>query len=165
MRVMTTILTAALLALPVYASAAPKAVKSNKIYHKGWIDFNKNGKMDVYEDPSADIDARIADLLSQMTVEEKTCQMVTLYGYRRVLQDQLPTPEWKEKIWKDGVGAIDEHLNSFVGWNKEPSTESPYIWPASTHAKALNEVQRFFIEETRLGIPVDFAHMGSRTHP
>ena len=162
MRVMTTILTAALLVLPVYSSAAPKAVKSNKIYHKGWIDFNKNGKMDVYEDPSADIDARIADLLSQMTVEEKTCQMVTLYGYRRVLQDQLPTPEWKEKIWKDGVGAIDEHLNSFVGWNKEPSTESPYIWPASTHAKALNEVQRFFIEETRLGIPVDFTNEGIR---
>ena len=67
----------------------------NKIYHKGWIDFNKNGKMDVYEDPTADIDARIDDLLSQMNVDEKTCQMVTLYGYRRVLQDDLPTPAWK----------------------------------------------------------------------
>lgn len=27
----------------------------NKIYHKGWIDFNKNGKKDVYEDPAADV--------------------------------------------------------------------------------------------------------------
>ena len=23
------------------------------IYHKGWIDFNKNGKMDLYENPKA----------------------------------------------------------------------------------------------------------------
>jgi beta-glucosidase len=35
---------------------------------------------DVYEDPNASLDARIEDLLSQMTLEEKTCQMVTLYG-------------------------------------------------------------------------------------
>ncbi len=133
-----------------------------KIYHKGWIDFNKNGKMDVYENPKADIDKRIDDLLSQMTLEEKSCQMATLYGYRRVLRDQLPTPEWKNKIWKDGIGAIDEHLNSFKGWNQPLTTESPYIWPASKHAWALNEVQRFFIEETRLGIPVDFTNEGLR---
>ena len=66
-----------LVIMPLCADAAPK------IYHKGWIDFNKNGKMDVYENPKADLDARIEDLLSQMTVEEKTCQMATLYGYRR----------------------------------------------------------------------------------
>lgn len=138
------------------ATAAPK------IYHKGWIDFNKNGKMDIYENPKADIDKRIDDLLSQMTLEEKSCQMATLYGYRRVLRDQLPTPEWKNKIWKDGIGAIDEHLNSFKGWGQPLTTESPYIWPASKHAWALNEVQRFFVEETRLGIPVDFTNEGLR---
>ena len=142
--------------LPLFADATPK------IYHKGWIDFNKNGKMDVYENPKAKVEDRIEDLLSQMTLDEKTCQMVTLYGYRRVLQDQLPTPEWKNKIWKDGMGAIDEHLNSFKGWNTLLTTESPYIWPASNHAWALNEVQRFFIEETRLGIPVDFTDEGIR---
>lgn len=136
-------------------------VGKNKMYHKGWIDFNKNGKMDVYEDPSADIDARIEDLLSQMNVDEKTCQMVTLYGYRRVLQDDLPTPAWKNKLWKDGVGAIDEHLNGFRNWGL-PVTDNPNIWPASRHAWALNEVQRFFIEETRLGIPVDFTNEGIR---
>ena len=136
-------------------------IGKNKMYHKGWIDFNKNGKMDVYEDPSADIDARIEDLLSQMNVDEKTCQMVTLYGYRRVLQDDLPTPAWKNKLWKDGVGALDEHLNGFRNWGL-PVTDNPNIWPASRHAWALNEVQRFFIEETRLGIPVDFTNEGIR---
>jgi len=133
-----------------------------KMYHKGWIDFNKNGQKDVYEDPSAPIDARIEDLLKQMTLEEKTCQMVTLYGYRRVLQDDLPTPEWKNKLWKDGIGAIDEHLNSFKNWEQPLTTECPYIWPASKHAWAINEVQRFFIEETRLGIPADMTNEGIR---
>ena len=70
-------------------------------YKKGWIDFNKNGVKDTYEDPTAPIDARIEDLLSQMTLEEKTCQMVTLYGYKRVLKDDLPTSEWKNQLWKD----------------------------------------------------------------
>ena len=154
----------ALVAVQVEISAAELPVRfgKGKIYHKDWIDFNKNGVKDIFEDPTADLESRIENLLGQMTLEEKTCQMVTLYGYRRVLADQLPTPEWKQKLWKDGIGAIDEHLNSFVGWDVEPSTESPYIWPASTHAKALNEVQRFFIEETRLGIPVDFTNEGIR---
>ena len=61
-----------------------------KIYQKGWIDFNKNGKMDIYENPSAPIEERVKDLLSQMTTEEKTCQMATLYGSGRVLEDALP---------------------------------------------------------------------------
>lgn len=34
-------------------------------------DLNRNGKIDVYEDPSAPIDDRIEDLLGQMTVAEK----------------------------------------------------------------------------------------------
>ncbi|MDR1707553.1 MAG: glycoside hydrolase family 3 C-terminal domain-containing protein [Prevotella sp.] len=133
----------------------------NRMYQKGWIDFNKNGKMDVYEDPTATIENRIEDLLSQMTIDEKTCQMVTLYGYKRVLADDLPTPEWKNKLWKDGIGAIDEHLNGFQQWGLPPS-DNPFVWPASRHAWALNEVQRFFIEETRLGIPVDFTNEGIR---
>lgn len=76
-------------------------LKKQKIYRKGGIDFNKNGKMDVYESPKADIELRIKDLISQMTIEAKTCQMVTLYGYGRVLEDALPTPEWKNRLWKD----------------------------------------------------------------
>ena len=137
------------------------AQDNSRIYRKGWIDFNKNGVKDVYEDPSADIDDRIEDLLGQMTLDEKTCQMVTLYGYGRVLADDLPAPEWKEKLWKDGIGAIDEHLNGFRQWGLPPS-DNEYVWPASKHAWALNQVQRFFVEETRLGIPVDFTNEGIR---
>lgn len=132
-----------------------------EMYKKGWIDFNKNGVKDTYEDPTVPIDARIEDLLNQMTLEEKTCQMVTLYGYKRVLKDDLPTPEWKNQLWKDGIGAIDEHLNGFQQWGLPPS-DNEYVWPASKHAWALNEVQRFFIEDTRLGIPTDFTNEGIR---
>lgn len=96
-----------------------KPAKS-EMYRKGWIDFNKNGVKDVYEDPSAPLEARIENLLQQMTLDEKTCQMVTLYGYKRVLKDDLPTPEWKELLWKDGIGAIDEHLNGFQQWGLPP---------------------------------------------
>ena len=133
----------------------------HSMYHKGWIDFNKNGEKDLYEDPTVPVDARVEDLLRRMTMEEKTCQMVTLYGYKRVLNDDLPTPEWKNKLWKDGMGAIDEHLNGFQQWGLPPSS-NPFVWPASRHAWALNEVQRFFIEETRLGIPTDFTNEGIR---
>lgn len=137
-----------------------KPAKS-EMYHKGWIDFNKNGIKDIYEDPAATLDARIENLLQQMTLEEKTCQMVTLYGYKRVLKDALPTPEWKQMLWKDGIGAIDEHLNGFQQWGLPPS-DNENVWPASRHAWALNEIQRFFVEDTRLGIPVDFTNEGIR---
>lgn len=140
--------------------AVYKPVKSG-IYHKGWIDFNKNGVKDIYEDPAATLDARIENLLSQMTLDEKTCQMVTLYGYKRVLKDDLPTAKWKQMLWKDGIGAIDEHLNGFQQWGLPPS-DNENVWPASRHAWALNEVQRFFVEDTRLGIPVDFTNEGIR---
>ncbi|HKC62371.1 MAG TPA: glycoside hydrolase family 3 N-terminal domain-containing protein, partial [Pyrinomonadaceae bacterium] len=128
------------------------------IYHDGWIDLNKNGRKDVYEDSKADINARIEDLLSQMTLEEKTCQTATLYGYGRVLKDELPTPEWKKQIWKDGIANIDEHLN---GWGAQGS-KSIYSKDIKKHVWAMNEVQRFFIEETRLGIPADFTNEGLR---
>ena len=99
-------------------------MKSEKdIYHDGWIDFNKNGKKDVFEDPTQPQDSRIENLLAQMNVVEKTCQLATLYGYRRVLKDPLPTPKWKEEIWKDGIANI---------------------------------------EETRLGIPVEYTNEGIR---
>ena len=97
------------------------ATGKNGIYKKGWIDFNKNGVKDIYEDPEAHVDDRIKDLLNQMTVEEKTCQMATLYGYGRVLEDPLPTDDWKNKLWKDGIANIVEQLNGIgKGARKHP---------------------------------------------
>lgn len=141
------------LALPAQETSSAR----KDIYHNGWTDLNKNGRMDVYENPKADINKRINDLLSQMTLDEKTCQTATLYGYSRVLKDELPTPAWKNQVWKDGIANIDEHLN---GWAAGAS--SIYARDIKKHIWAMNEVQRFFIEETRLGIPVDFTNEGLR---
>jgi beta-glucosidase len=134
-------------------SAFLLAFPQNKTYR----DLNKNGRMDVYENPKAPIDARVEDLLSQMTLEEKTCQTATLYGYKRVLQDELPTANWKNEIWKDGIANIDEHLN---GWAQ--GSGSIYARDIEKHVWAMNEVQRFFVQQTRLGIPVDFTNEGLR---
>ncbi len=140
--------------LVVFFSLQISFAQKSSIYHKGWIDFNKNGVKDIYEDSEQEVDSRIEDLLSQMSIDEKTMQMVTLYGYGRVAKDQLPTPEWKTALWKDGLANIDEHCNGVV--------ESDYTFPYSKHVWALNKVQKFFVEDTRLGIPVEFTTEGIR---
>lgn len=137
---------------PLTATVAPK----DAIYHKGWIDFNKNGRMDVYENPAAPLEQRVQDLLAQMTLEEKTCQMATLYGSGRVLKDALPQPSWKTEVWKDGIGNIDEEHNGLGRF------KSQYAFPYTTHVEAKHTIQRWFVEETRLGIPVDFTNEGIR---
>jgi len=50
---------------------------------KGWRDLNHNGRIDPYEDARAPIDARVEDLLKQMTLAEKAGML---------LHGTLPTP-------------------------------------------------------------------------
>ncbi|RWY51093.1 glycoside hydrolase family 3 N-terminal domain-containing protein [Mucilaginibacter gilvus] len=145
-----------LLLLPLLSLSA--SAQQKNIYHKGWVDFNKNGKMDVFEDPSQTIEKRVNDLLSQMNIDEKTCQMATLYGYKRVLKDEMPVPRWKTEIWKDGIANIDEELNNLTSTTDDAPTQ--YSFPFSKHASAINTVQKWFVEETRMGIPVDFTNEG-----
>ncbi len=143
----------ALLNQPTYKECMEqhKPVTTRKdIYRDGWIDLNKNGKKDIYEDPSQPTEKRVADLISQMNLHEKTVQLATLYGYKRVLPDALPMQDWTSKLWKDGIGNIDEQLNGLRG--------NEWVFPASKHAWAINEIQRFFVEDTRLGVPVDFTN-------
>lgn len=136
----------------LFISVASTYSQNKSIYHIGWIDFNKNGVKDIYEDATLPIESRLKDLLDQMNLNEKTCQCATLYGYGRVLKDEQPTPEWKNEIWKDGIANIDEHLNGLV--------KTQYSYPFSKHAESINTMQRWFVEETRLGIPVDFSNEG-----
>lgn len=147
------------IALALSISPATEAARpsKNSIYHQGWIDFNKNGVKDVYEDPSKPVEDRVEDLLSQMNMDEKTCQLTTLYGYKRVLADSLPTAEWKTRVWKDGIANIDEQLNG-VGLGYWTARE--LIYPFSSHVEALHRIQKFFVEETRLGIPAEFSNEG-----
>lgn len=129
---------------------------AENIYHRNWIDFNKNGVKDIYEDCQAPIDDRIENLLGQMTMDEKTCQLATLYGSGRVLSDSLPTSEWKNEIWKDGIANIDEQANGLGTFGSSIS------FPYRKSIDNRQSIQRWFVEETRLGIPVDFTNEGIR---
>jgi beta-glucosidase len=66
--------------------------KKNTMYHQGWIDFNKNSVLYIFENPALPVEKPIEDLLSKMAMEEKINQCATLYGYQRVLKDELLTP-------------------------------------------------------------------------
>lgn len=116
---------------------------------EGWIDFNKNRKKDIYEDPTQDVEKRLDDLISQMTLEEKAGQLVTYYGFNKVLEDSVPTLAWKQTALRNGVANIDEHLNG-------------EIYDLKRLVACMHETQRFFVEYTRLGIPVDFSNEGIR---
>lgn len=124
------------------------------IYKDGWIDRNKNGEKDPYENPELSTDERIADLIGQMNMDEKTAQMGTIYGHKRILKDTHPTEKWKNEVWKDGIGNIDEHCNGVKGVLD--------MTGHAEHADLLNIIQRWFAEETRLGVPVDFTNEGIR---
>ena len=131
------------------------AQSRTSIYHPDYTDLNKNGVKDIYEDPGQPIAKRVADLVSQMNLDEKAGQLSTLYGYGAVLKDRLPTVGWKDSIWRFGIGNIDEQL---TGLRKD----TMYAFPYSAHAWALEQIQHWFMEETRLGIPVDFTTEGIR---
>jgi beta-glucosidase len=53
----------------------PPGSFNSQFYHGDWIDRNKNGSMDPYEDPNQPISKRVEDLLSRMTLEEKLAQL------------------------------------------------------------------------------------------
>ena len=139
------------LLLPIYHVSG-----NGDIYKEGWIDFNKNGIKDVYEDPAQQVEVRVKDLLQQMNLDEKTCQLATLYGSGRVLADKMPSENWKQKVWKDGIANIDEQANGLGTF----ASELPFPYAVSVRNR--HEIQKWFVEETRLGIPVDFTNEGIR---
>jgi len=76
----------------------PPSVGKPEIYRDGWIDFNKNGVMDPYEDPSRPVEERVEDLLSRMTLEEKLEQLRSSFkpevvGNLSVVLRNLPPKE------------------------------------------------------------------------
>ena len=101
-----TLLACSLLGL---ATSAFAANDNKSIYHKDWIDFNKNNTKDVYEDPTAPIDDRVEDLLKQMTQKEKIGQLLTKFGwplYERQGEKITLTPEAEKVLVELGTGGL-----------------------------------------------------------
>jgi len=119
-------------------------------------DLNKNGTLDAYEDWRRPVEERVADLLSQMTLEEKAGMMVgpsLEMGPGGSVNEQ---PIWRSNPFSGGPpqlyspGTSDalkhRHITQFIN---RANTD------ARTMATWLNAVQAI-AEGTRLGIPAFF---------
>lgn len=106
-------------------------------------DLNKNGRLDPYEDPAQPIEARVEDLLAQMTLEEKAGLM---------MHNMIPIGEGGAIV--EGMGRmgpfhtrreiVERHLNHFNIYDANSPRQL-----AEWH----NRVQKL-AEEARLGIPI-----------
>lgn len=135
------------------ATSAFAANDNKKIYHKDWIDFNKNNTKDIYEDPTAPIDERVEDLLQQMTLKEKIGQTLAKFGWPLYIREGEKislTPEADETIVKLGTGTLWGFMRADP-WTQKTLTNGLNPTYAIT---ATNMLQKFCIENTRLGIPV-----------
>ncbi len=112
-------------------------------------DLNKNGKLDIYEDPRQPIEARVDELLSRMTPAEQAGMMfingaaVNADGSL----DEQPNPDSFAfgRIAKSQL--VEQKMTHFNLW-QIPGAQSLAIWH--------NNLQRL-AEESRLGIPVTLA--------
>lgn len=110
-------------------------------------DLNGNGRLDVYEDPRQPVEARVEDLLAQMTLAEKA-GMLFINGSVVNADGSI-----EEKPGASGFGGVasnqmrDLLMNHFNLW-QIPGGEITAVW--------YNNIQRY-AEQTRLGIPVTIA--------
>ena len=124
--------------------------------HKNWIDFNKNGKMDPYENPSLNTESRLDNLISLMTLEEKIGQTLMPFGWimfensngRITISDTL-----KNDIAKRHIGGIWAILRAdpWTGLNLSTGLNMDIA------NKNINSIQKYVIENSRLGIPLFLA--------
>ncbi|WP_261305065.1 glycoside hydrolase family 3 N-terminal domain-containing protein [Paenibacillus andongensis] len=95
-----------------------------------------------YKDASLSIEARVTDLMERMTLKEKVAQLTCAnsYGGESVYETRA------EKL-KDGIGTISYLNDSLTGDNKKDK-------------ETIKSIQKFLVDETRLGIPALFHSEG-----
>ena len=111
--------------------------------------------MDKYKDKSQDIDVSVVNLISKMTLEEKVGQLnQKMYGwkaYKRVGDRIELTDEFKRAVeFGNGMGAL------YGLFRSDPWSGVTFDTgiPVEKSAQVANMIQRYVIENTRLGIPV-----------
>jgi beta-glucosidase len=95
--------------------------------------------MDIYRDAAKSVAERVADLLSKMTLDEKIAQIGSIWAME-VLEDRKFSAEKAAKLMKNGLGGISR---AGVGTALKPGQIAVFV----------NGLQRFLVENTRLGIP------------
>lgn len=96
--------------------------------------------MELYKDPSRPVAERVEDLLARMTLEEKAAQLCGDLPASFIVDGKVSLEALRRKF-PDGHGRFTQY--SMVG-----------IVDPQQIAEISNEVQRYFVEQTRLGIPV-----------
>jgi beta-glucosidase len=106
-------------------------------------------KTSPYKDATLSIDQRVADLLGRMTLAEKAAQMMCIWQKKaELLLDEHGVFDAAKALTHfghgNGLGQVGRPSDAAGGRN------------ARETAELTNAIQRFFIEESRLGIPVFF---------
>lgn len=108
--------------------------------------MNSQEKLPDYKNPRLPVERRVADLVSRMTLEEKVAQLVCLWGSRPQVNPQTDfatdrgdfSSAKAAEVMKHGIGQIARQRE-----RKDPREG----------AKFANAVQKWLVENTRLGIP------------
>ncbi|HSW02711.1 MAG TPA: glycoside hydrolase family 3 N-terminal domain-containing protein [Sedimentisphaerales bacterium] len=103
----------------------------------------------AYRNPKLSVERRVKDLLSRMTLKEKVAQMLCIWqqkGNTMVDEKGRFDPQKARAHFKDrlGLGQVGRPSDAGGGRN------------AREMAELTNDIQKFFLENTRLGIPVVF---------
>jgi beta-glucosidase len=93
-----------------------------------------------YRDASLPVDARVADLLARMTLDEKIAQLGSLWSFELFRTETELDQERMRERFADGIGQVSRVAGA------------TNLGPIAA-AEAGNAIQRFLVEETRLGIP------------
>lgn len=118
----------------------------------------------VYKQASRPVEERVADLLSRMTVEEKIAQLRCPLGwqmYNKTSQKTVePSQLFRDMMDKAPIGSYWAVLRADPWTQKTLETG---LYPELA-AKAINSLQRYAVEKTRLGIPIFFAEETPHGH-
>ena len=121
------------------------------------------GKEPSYRDPSLPVEKRVADLLGRMTDEEKVGQLPCLTGweaYEKKGDSIGVSAKFRDILSGQGAGGLWCVLRAdpWTGVTLETGLDP------RQGAEAVNAVQRFAIENSRLGIPLLFAEECAHGH-
>jgi beta-glucosidase len=111
----------------------------------------------AYKNPAISVEDRVADLISRMTIEEKAAQMMCVWnGKKETLINEKGNFDYEKAIRAfghgNGIGQIGRP--SDAGKDEQASHEAGLN--ARQTVELTNAIQTFFIENSRLGIPVFF---------